>query len=165
MADRDRQEDSDAQLIEDFLSRVISLRRDAEAAKAEERRTFQTNLIFLEFALSFSEELTGTSSDPTFEHLDHSFIEEVQTLLKLPDGWLQTVSTPNNHILITSPKGDATVSVLVIEQDGAQSSLIHAYRGLPDEANFMTLYNPPVTEATATAAARRVEEFIASFVG
>ena len=165
MADRDRQEDSDAQLIEAFVSRVIAINRESEEVKAEARRTFQTNLIFLEFALSFSEELTGTSSDPTFEHLDHSFIEEVQALLKLPDGWLQTVSTPNNHILITSSKGDATVSVLVIEREGAQSSLIHTYRGLPDEANFMTLYNPPVTEATATAVARKVEEFIASFGG
>lgn len=162
MTDKDGQEDSDAQLVEAFVSRVIAMRREADEAKAEARRIFQTDLIFLEFALSFAEDLTGTSSDSTFEQLDHSFIEDIQTLLKVPTEWVTTLSRPNNHILITSPEGDATVSVLVIERDGAQSSLIHTYRGLPDEANFMTLYSPPLKETNAAAAARTVEEFISS---
>jgi hypothetical protein len=162
MVHRNREETSDEQLVEDFVARVLSLKREAEEAKAEARRAFQTNLIFSEFALSFSETLTGSSTDPTFEYLDHSFIQELQVLLKVPSGWGKTVSTPNNHILITSPEGDATVSLLVIKQSGAQSCLIHTYRGSFDEASFATLYSPPVRETTPTAVVNVVDEFIGS---
>lgn len=160
-------DDSSAQeenFLGDYVTRVLAETAETPSEESVKARgAFQGNLLFLEFALSFPDTLSATSADPTFEHPNNGFIQEVKALLRAPEGWVTTLNTPTNHILITSPKGEATVSLFVIERQGVQSCLIHTYEGVVDEDSYLTLYTPPAIELTVVAVVKVVQDFFVNY--